>query len=862
MPEKIGDYYIDFTVNDGKGKQQLNQLDDQISKTAKKQEGMFDVLKSGWATVAMGVNQAIQVFQQVGRAVKDFIKDWIESERVMKATETVIKSTGSAAGLTAKEIAAMAGALQEATAFGDDEIQSGQNLLLTFAKIGKDIFPQATETMLDMSTAMGTDLKSSAIQLGKALNDPAEGAVALRRVGVSLTDQQMEQIKAFQKSGDLLSAQKIILKELQTEFGGMARAMKQTTEGALKSANNAWGDLKETIGEKLAPAIRKGAQSVEKFSIAAKEIIDPTQKLANNTATLIDLNKQYKDITDKLTFSTANLTIEQKNLLESQQQLIQAAMLKTVMELNKAFAETSNTGHYNAVLAMSARLRLKDVTEALASYKKMSDEQKKNFSYLATKYTYYGKDNSQFFSKEQKLNYEQTLEYFSSLQNEVANLGATGNEIIGKNKESIAQLASYAQLLGDTERENFLTLMSEPLQKKVRDLLQQINDQKKESAATEKKAAETEEERLARLEREKQAREEQLALLQKALEYQKMLQEQAQGRGDEYGEAQSIAEQVSIYRQLIHLTDDKNEKLKLSLELEKLLSAEIGGVKEKTEATVEAAADLEKPVRRLNASAQDVADTFREIAGIVTDELPDSMAGLTGAMVALGVAVATGNWLGAITAAVGLLKKAVNYTKEVKKEMREAFASQYRSWQGRAIRARDLGYDAVSGEAVTNEDYLKALKRQAGWAKAGVANGTVLVEDYYDILLEIKSVEEDITAEKKEQLEAIEDARDEAKQAYLDEISRRAGLGAIDTENWAQASKIIASMNSAGLSQSELVNALNSLGYKTSNLGIAASGAIGQTVEINGNIITNVYQATVDSALQQMAAAVKNAISE
>ena len=36
----------------------------------------------------------------------------------------------------------------------DEAIQNAQNMLLTFTNIGKNIFPQATQAVLDMATAM------------------------------------------------------------------------------------------------------------------------------------------------------------------------------------------------------------------------------------------------------------------------------------------------------------------------------------------------------------------------------------------------------------------------------------------------------------------------------------------------------------------------------------------------------------------------------------------------------------------------------------------------------------------------------------------------------------------------------------
>jgi hypothetical protein len=102
-----------------------------------------------------------------------------------------------------------------------------------------------------MSQALGQDLKSSAIQLGKALQDPIEGVTALRRVGVNFTDEQKNMIEALVKSGKLEEAQTFILKELQTEFGGSARAAGQTFAGQLEILKNGLGNVKETIGGPL-----------------------------------------------------------------------------------------------------------------------------------------------------------------------------------------------------------------------------------------------------------------------------------------------------------------------------------------------------------------------------------------------------------------------------------------------------------------------------------------------------------------------------------------------------------------------------------------------------------------------------------
>ena len=217
--------------------------------------------------------------------------------KVLAQTEQVIKSTGGAAGLTSKEVNEMAKGLQKVTNFGDEAIQAGQNLLLTFTKIGKDVFPDATEIMLDMSTAMGQDLKSSAIQVGKALNDPILGLTALSRVGIQFTEEQKEQIKVLQQSGDMMGAQKIILSELKTEFGGSAKALVDP----FTQLKNSLGDLGEIIGQKISPAL--GAMATYIGNLTDKIVdffgnIDKENKKSSNKI----LNSKKKDLKELESF--------------------------------------------------------------------------------------------------------------------------------------------------------------------------------------------------------------------------------------------------------------------------------------------------------------------------------------------------------------------------------------------------------------------------------------------------------------------------------------------------------------------------------------------------------------------------------
>lgn len=216
--------------------------------------------KSGVKTAAKA--GALALVAAGAAAIKfggDAIEEAREAQKVGALTEATIKATGGAAKVTAKQVGDLAGALSSKTGIDDEVIQSGQNMLLTFKNIrnesgkGNDIFNQSTAALIDMSAAMGTEPKQAAIQLGKALNDPVKGVTALSRVGIQFTDQQRAQIKAMVDSGKTMGAQKIILKELESQFGGAAEA--QATAG--EKAQVAWGNFMEQVGTALLPMVDK-----------------------------------------------------------------------------------------------------------------------------------------------------------------------------------------------------------------------------------------------------------------------------------------------------------------------------------------------------------------------------------------------------------------------------------------------------------------------------------------------------------------------------------------------------------------------------------------------------------------------------
>lgn len=206
-----------------------------------------------------------------------------EMERLTAQTEAAITSTGGAAGVTAEDIVGLADQIEKLTGLEAENVQEGANMLLTFTNIknevgeGNNIFDQSTSILADMSVAMGKDMSSSAVMLGKALNDPVAGVTALGKAGVQLTKEQKDQIRAFTESGDVMSAQKIILGELTTQFGGSAEAFGNTLPGEMAKAKNALGEMTENMVVGAMPAIKSVATGVSGLAAGFGALPGPVQ---------------------------------------------------------------------------------------------------------------------------------------------------------------------------------------------------------------------------------------------------------------------------------------------------------------------------------------------------------------------------------------------------------------------------------------------------------------------------------------------------------------------------------------------------------------------------------------------------------
>lgn len=270
MPD-IAQLSVKITGDEKGAKDALNSVDKQVKEAGGSGGNGWRSILSNALSFAGGlgiVDVAKEGFSILKDQIGQFVSAGMDANRMDAILAQGLRSTHDASGQTTASLDALSESLMSQTGITDDAVKGGEQMLLTFTGIGKDVFPAATQAVADMATRLNSgaipsaqQMSQVALQLGKALNDPATGLTALRREGVTFTTQQQEQIKAMVKAGNTAGAQSIMLKELQKEFGGSAAAAGQANGGMAIFAATL-DDLREKVGQAIIPILDELLQNI------------------------------------------------------------------------------------------------------------------------------------------------------------------------------------------------------------------------------------------------------------------------------------------------------------------------------------------------------------------------------------------------------------------------------------------------------------------------------------------------------------------------------------------------------------------------------------------------------------------------
>jgi hypothetical protein len=164
----------------------------------------------------------------------------------------LLRTTGSISGQTAASIERLSREIGFATLASIREVRAAAAQLLTFRAISGDVFERTLRAAQDLASLGFGSLGSSAVQLAKALEDPAQGLTMLRRVGVSFTQTQQDLIRTLHETGRVAEAQRVILANVEAQVGGAGAAAGGGLSGAVDALTEEWNLLTEAWGENIA----------------------------------------------------------------------------------------------------------------------------------------------------------------------------------------------------------------------------------------------------------------------------------------------------------------------------------------------------------------------------------------------------------------------------------------------------------------------------------------------------------------------------------------------------------------------------------------------------------------------------------
>ncbi len=228
---------------------------DAADKASPKGSGFFSgMLQTATGFLAANVVGAIGA--QLGDLASSAMEDARGTQQLMAQTETIIKNTGGAAGMSAQQVADLAANLSDAAGqslFGDDQIQGAENVLLKYKEL-KGIIPGVTQLSVDMAQALGKDPAAAAEFLGRALQKPFDAAAKLAKEGIVLSDSQKATLEAFKKTGDVAGAQAFLMEQLNGTYAGSAKAAADAAGGSVQFQAR-MGEAAETVATALLPVI-------------------------------------------------------------------------------------------------------------------------------------------------------------------------------------------------------------------------------------------------------------------------------------------------------------------------------------------------------------------------------------------------------------------------------------------------------------------------------------------------------------------------------------------------------------------------------------------------------------------------------
>jgi hypothetical protein len=216
----------------------LTPVTEDVAKSVDKAEFSFGKLVAGLVTAQAIIGTVKSVWSSWTDLIKGSINAFAEQESAQRRMQAALIAQGTVAPQVIKQYNQLASTFQNTTVFADELVMEMQALLVQIGDVMPSQMDGALTAATNLASGLGIDLRTATMLVGKAF----EGETGtLKRYGIVIDETKLK-----------TQGVTAVLDAIQQKFGGQAQAEADTYAGKIKQLGNAWGDLKEQLGEFVA----------------------------------------------------------------------------------------------------------------------------------------------------------------------------------------------------------------------------------------------------------------------------------------------------------------------------------------------------------------------------------------------------------------------------------------------------------------------------------------------------------------------------------------------------------------------------------------------------------------------------------
>ena len=284
--------------------------------------------------------------------------------------ELAEKKLRFAAGASTNQLIKQAKELQRVTRFGDEAI-IGQQAYVKSLGISTKQTKEIIAASVDLAAAMGISLESAVMNTTKTLSG-MQGELG-EKLPAAFKELTAEQLKAGEG-----------IKFIREQFKGTAEEETKTLTGALDQMKNAFGDLGESVGEKLAPNIialanafknlislspsEEAEKEKEEFLALTEVLKDTNIHTSTREGVIKTLKTEYKDYLGDLDLEKA--TLEDINELQLNQVKVMEDKINQMLVAESLQEITEKIKRAEMELVQEEIFATKDLSKEKAGFNK------------------------------------------------------------------------------------------------------------------------------------------------------------------------------------------------------------------------------------------------------------------------------------------------------------------------------------------------------------------------------------------------------------------------------------------------------------------------------------------------------------